>query len=332
MDKSPLISVIVPVYNVEKYIKRTVDSILNQSYEKIEIILVDDGSTDFSGNIIDEIAVANPYRVKSYHKSNAGVSKARIFGVLQAKGDWIGFVDGDDTIESDMYEMLLCNAIEYKADISHCGYTMVFEDGRNHLFYNSKLLFEHNTIEALTELLTGRMFEPGLCNKLFKRELFNKLISCDSMDYSIKNNEDLLMNFILFSYSKKSVFFDVCKYNYIVRKGSASRRSLNDNVINDPIRVKEHIIRLAPKEIKDIAETAYIGTCVNAYNGVVMSNDRCYSNELKSIRARIKEKKLYIKKMGRKTKFLARLILVAPWVYRPLYSVYANHFQNKKYG
>ena len=122
---SDLISVIVPVYNLENYIVRTLDSILSQTYKNIEVIVVDDGSTDSSAKIIDDYADLHRDVIKILHIKNSGVSVARMKGVLAAKGDWIGFTDGDDVIEPDMYERLFDNAQKYNADISHCGYQMV---------------------------------------------------------------------------------------------------------------------------------------------------------------------------------------------------------------
>lgn len=119
-----LISVIVPVYNLENYIERCLKSIQNQTYSNIEIIVVDDGSIDDSWNVINRIAKEDN-RIIPVHKENGGVSSARMLGLDNANGEWIGFVDGDDEIEEDMYEVLINNAFECNADISHCGYKMI---------------------------------------------------------------------------------------------------------------------------------------------------------------------------------------------------------------
>ena len=116
---SDLISVIVPVYNVEDYLDRCINSIINQTYKNLEIILVDDGSTDSSGRKCDDFALKDD-RIKVLHKENGGVSSARNAGLDVATGDYIGFVDSDDTIESNMYELLFNNAIEYHTKVSSC--------------------------------------------------------------------------------------------------------------------------------------------------------------------------------------------------------------------
>ena len=231
MDK---ISIVVPVYNLENCIESTVASIQSQTYRNIEIILVNDGSNDSTPQILDRLA-ATDERIRVIHQSNSGVTNARLHGVVEATGQWIGFVDGDDYIEPDMYELLLRNAQTYGADISHCGYQMVFPS-RVDYYYNTGRLAQHDKGEALMELLAGSI-EPGLWNKLFRRDLFHRLLHDDVMDATIRINEDLLMNFYLFREAESSVFEDVCPYHYCLRKGSAATSELNANKLCDPLRV-----------------------------------------------------------------------------------------------
>ena len=122
IEQHELISVIVPAYNIEDYLQKCLESILAQSYKNIEIIIVDDGSADKTGEIVDQYTTQYPNKIKSLHLQNGGVLNARLKGIEIASGEWIGFVDGDDEIESDMYERLIKNAYVYGADISHCGY------------------------------------------------------------------------------------------------------------------------------------------------------------------------------------------------------------------
>ena len=152
------ISIIIPVYNLEKYIKRTAESVLKQTYTNIEVIIVDDGSSDESWKIIQKIADKDN-RVIPIHQENGGVTSARLKGVRRSTGEWIGFVDGDDEIESDMYEILLNNAKKYNADISHCGYQMIFEDGRVNYFHNTGCLVQiAGIIILLIVLLIGGIY------------------------------------------------------------------------------------------------------------------------------------------------------------------------------
>ena len=130
------ISVIIPAYNIENYLARTLDSVLAQTYTNLEVIVVNDGSKDGTGAVIDAYA-GRDGRIKAIHKENGGVSSARLRGVAEATGDWIGFVDGDDFVEPDMYQRLLDNARIHDAQISHCGYKMVFPSGKIDYYYNS---------------------------------------------------------------------------------------------------------------------------------------------------------------------------------------------------
>ena len=114
-----MISVIIPVYNVEPYLRKCLDSVVNQTYRNLEILVIDDGSTDGSGAICDEYA--SDRRMRIFHTENRGLSCARNLGLDEAKGEWIGFVDSDDWIEPDMYEALLKKAEETGADIVECG-------------------------------------------------------------------------------------------------------------------------------------------------------------------------------------------------------------------
>lgn len=236
------ISVIVPAHNIESYIEKTVDSICAQTYQNLEIILVNDGSSDSTPVLLDNLAEKDD-RIKVIHKENGGVTSARLCGVETSTGDWIGFVDGDDYIEPQMYEMLLSNAEKYEADISHCGYQMVFPS-RVDMYYGTGRLVEQDTKTGLKDLLDGNFVEPGLCNKLFNKKVFKSLLCDFKMDYSIKNLEDLLMNYYLFSESQKSVFEDKCPYYYMVRSGSATTSEVNQNKLQDPLKV----LRILEKE------------------------------------------------------------------------------------
>lgn len=233
-----LISLVIPAYNIQDYLGPTLESILAQTYENLEIIVVNDGSKDNTGDVADAYA-AKDSRIKVVHKENGGVTSARLRGVAEAKGDYIGFVDGDDFIEPDMYARLMDNLQKYDADISHCGYQMVFPS-RVDYYYNTGKVAEQEGKQGLYDLLEGRFVEPGLVNKLYRRELF---VGLDEwMDPSIRINEDLLMNYYLFRQAGKSVYEDVCPYHYILRKGSATTSQLNEHKLKDPLRVVDILL------------------------------------------------------------------------------------------
>lgn len=325
-----LISVIVPVYNVAADLPRCLDSILAQTYPGIEIVAVDDGSTDSSGAILDHYAKDRP-NIRVFHKENGGVTSARLRGVQEAIGEWIGFVDGDDEIEPDMYERLLNNALTHNAQISHCGYQMVFADGRIHYFHNTGLLAQQDKITALRELLSGSIIEPGLCNKLFHKSLLHSLFHSEAMPTDIKINEDLLMNYYLFSAAENTVFDDWCPYHYIVRSTSASRSKLNDHKIYDPIRVKEIILADACEELLPDAQTALVNTCVYGYCGLVLEKEYDVRSAKKDLRSKLKAHCAWCKELPKRTKLLADLIVKAPGLFAFIYPVYVRFFQKSQY-
>ena len=325
-----LISVVVPVYNVADDLPRCLDSILAQHYPNIEIITVNDGSSDQSGKVLDEYAQLHPC-IHVVHQKNSGVTSARLRGVAKASGEWIGFVDGDDEIEPDMYERLLRNALEYDVEISHCGYQMIFADGRAHFFYNTGTLEKQDRMTALRELLSGKRIEPGLWNKLFHRDLFHGLLHNEMMPANIRINEDLLMNYYLFSNAGQTVFHDWCPYHYIVRSTSASRAKLNDHRIYDPIRVKEMIRQNATEDIKDDAQRAYINTCINTYHALMFAGAE-YRDDLIRVCNLLKAEKESFYLLGKKRALMARMIIRVPLVYKLIYGIYCRCFQANVYS
>lgn len=326
-----LISVVVPVYNVAADLPRCLESILSQTYPYIEIVAVNDGSLDRSGNVLDNYAVKHS-NIRVIHKENGGVTSARLRGVQEASGAWIGFVDGDDEIEPTMYERLITNALTHQADISHCGFQMNFPDGRVSYLHNTGVLRLQDNRTGLADLLDGTLVEPSLCNKLFRRELFASVLDREGMLSDVKINEDLLMNFILFKESEKSVFEDVCPYHYLVRQGSATRRDLTVNRIYDPIRVKEQIIALAPDTVRQEARAAYLRTCISTYNSIVLSGSRAWEKDRRLIRGYIVSHNQWTGTLSRKQALLAGIIRFAPWAYRTLYGFYAAHILRSPYA
>ncbi|MBQ8322887.1 MAG: glycosyltransferase [Clostridia bacterium] len=213
---SKKISVIVPVYNTEKYLRRCVDSILKQTYSDLEIILVDDGSTDSSGKICDEYALKDE-RIKVIHKPNGGLSSARNAGLDAATGDYIGFVDSDDHIASDMYMQLIQNIGEEKGNISNIMYVREDEEGKT---FASRV--PHNKTETIKtfdyiEELLLHMGDVSVCTKLFAKELIGKLRFNENV-----LNEDLLFMMQLSEDINEIRFVGEIGYYYFVRNGSTS--------------------------------------------------------------------------------------------------------------
>ena len=236
MDR-PAISVVVPVYKVEDYLDRCVASIVSQTYDRLQIILVDDGSPDGCGAMCDAWAEKDS-RITVIHKENGGVTSARLRGIEAAAGEYITFVDSDDYIEPDMYTRLLHNARAHDAQISHCGYRMVFPN-RVDYYYNTGRFVVQEGIQGCADLLEAAYVEPGLWNKMYRRELFEGLSQW--MDTSIRINEDVLMNYYLFRKATRAVYEDFCPYHYILRKNSASTSHLQPHRLADPVKVHQRI-------------------------------------------------------------------------------------------
>ena len=186
-----LISIIVPVYNVEKFLPRCIDSLIAQTYSNIEIILVDDGSTDSSGTICDKYA-AKFNNVKAVHTVNMGLSAARNEGVRNSSGAFIGFIDSDDWAEIDMFQILYNILQENGADFSACG--LIDEYGtETDLKRNDNLIsYTANQEETFKQILKNNMFYGYAWNKLFKKEILGnltfdeKLLSCEDIDFTVR--------------------------------------------------------------------------------------------------------------------------------------------------
>ncbi len=321
------ISVIVPAYNIAPWLPRCLDSILAQTYEDLEVIVVNDGSRDDTKEVLDHYAAAHP-KVKVIHKENGGVTSARLRGVEEASGDWIGFIDGDDVIEPQMYAHLLQNAHAYGADISHCGHQVLFPEGQITYVHNTGEMRVQDPLTGLKDLLDGGLIESGLCTKLYKRYLFAGL--SDWMDCSIKNNEDLLMNYFLFEKAERSVFEDICPYHYILRHGSASFRQLHEHSLFDPIRVRQIILERCGPEMERDARIALLRNCLFAYGQLSMNLEKQYDPYRASVRQLLAEQKEYFPLLSKRNYILANMVCTAPWMFHIAYPMYVKLFQKEE--
>ena len=222
----PKISVIVPVYNVEKYLNRCIDSILNQTFKDFELILVNDGSTDNSGKICDDYAIRDK-RIRVIHKENGGLSSARNIGIKNSKGNYLGFVDSDDYIHPNMYEILYNSCKAYNAEISICSFKKVYEnDIVDYVIDSNTYIEEYDNLEALHKLFdeNGVQFVIA-CNKLYKKEIF------DDLEYPINkiHEDDFIIHKVLYK-SKKIIYIYEYLYYYFQR---------SDSIINTEFNIKK---------------------------------------------------------------------------------------------
>lgn len=320
------ISVIVPAYNTAQWLPRCLDSLLAQTHRDMEIIVVNDGSTDDTGQVLDAYAASHP--VKVIHQENGGVTSARLRGAAEATGDWLGFVDGDDEVEPQMYARLLENAHTYSAQISHCGQQVVFPDGRVTRVLDNGEIREQDRETGIRDLLDGGTVEPGLCTKLYRRELFGGL--AEWMDYSIKNTEDLLMNFYLFSRAQKSVFEAVCPYHYILRKGSASYRAPNENLVRNQLRVRKLILENSEPAMEIYARQAMLRNGLFLYAWLATFPQAEFDGGRVRVREMLLENREYFSVLSARNRWLAEMICTVPWLFRGAYRAYLTLTRKKE--
>lgn len=212
--KNDLISVIVPIYNVERYLNKCVDSIINQTYQNLEIILVDDGSPDNCPIICDEYAKKDK-RIKVIHKENGGLSDARNVGINIAKGKYLSFIDSDDYIDSQMLEKLYNNLNETKSELSFCNFYRVFPDkkylqltGEQSRTFQEKEIY-YTLVNQFAKVIMSA------CNKLYKREIFNDIKYPTGM---IMEDSYIILDILL--KTKKISYLNEPLYYYFQRDNS----------------------------------------------------------------------------------------------------------------
>lgn len=327
------ISVVIPAYNIQEYLAKTLDSILNQTHKNLEIIIVNDGSKDDTGAVADTYAIKDS-RIRVIHKENGGVTSARLRGVAEASGEWIGFVDGDDFAEPHMYERLLKNAIDHSAQISHCGYQMVFPSRVDYYYNTGKKVLQEGD-QGCTDLLDGGFVEPGLVNKLYRKELFAGLD--EWMDKSIRINEDLLMNFFLFRQAKSVIFEDICPYRYVLRQGSAATSRLNEHKLRDPLRVLGILLKeTADKpQWNEIVHRRRIHQLINMATLSFGDQRELIAPVRRETRTELRQRLgsvLTGNSFGWKIKIMALWAAIWPWSYYMVHKLYARiRGTDKKY-
>lgn len=224
MQESPLITVIVPVYNILEYLPRCVHSITAQTYQNLEILLVDDGSTDGTGELCERLGTEDE-RIRVFHKENGGSSSARNLGLLHATGEYIGFVDSDDYIEPDMYEQLLSAVNEYSVGVAQIGRDEIDEQG-NRLPNICEPPLQPEIWESrdfLRELLLHKG-DCSFCTKLIRRELFQEERFPEQ-----KLNEDFNLLVRMLPRIGRIVSLPKQGYHVFYRIGSNSRKADREN-------------------------------------------------------------------------------------------------------
>ena len=334
MDK-PLISIIVPIYKVEHYIRRCIDSILSQTYTNLEIILVDDGSPDSCPGICDEYAFLDK-RIKVIHKKNGGLSSARNAGLDIASGEYIGLIDSDDFIESDMYEELYKATLKYDADISVCGRYIVEED-KITSYSDTQQPQVYNRYQALRQIALDDFYN-GINNyawdKLYKKSLF------DNIRYPQgKHFEDIFTTYKLFSISSKIVHIQSPKYYYLQREdsiiGSTNTGSRYD-YYKANTQCLEYIKKTEPL-LTDLCDAQLVDKMFLSINDMLLSDYKKdkYKLQINEILGKFKqfnlEKMKNLSELGSKRELSLSLIYKYPEVYSFVYPRYKVIKKNIKH-
>ena len=242
------ISIIVPVYNVEAYLERCVESILKQTYTNLEILLVNDGSTDKSGELCDKLALRD-HRIRVIHKENGGLSDARNRGIDEASSDLIGFIDSDDYIDEDMYETLYRQMVASKADLSMCGHYDVYHQIPEKQVAKIKT-WELMPEEAIKMVMEAKILSVTAVNKLYKKALFEQL------RFRIgKIAEDAFIMVDLIHQCSKIVATNEKKYYYVHRENSITTQKFSLKFLN-VIEAYEQNAKIISENYPDLYDVA----------------------------------------------------------------------------
>lgn len=251
-----LISVIVPVYNVEQYLEACVKSIREQSYKNLEIILVDDGSTDYSGGLCDRLALLDQ-RIRVIHKKNEGLASARNAGIDIASGQYLGFVDSDDWIEINMYRDLMVGINRNRCPIACCGRVLCYGEKYRKKVYTLDKLQVWESKEIIARLLTWDYIDSSACDKLFEKKLFDDIRFPEG-----RLHEDLFVMHKILDRAKKVVHIGMEKYYYRQRVGGLTRNAYSHKKM-DLLDVVEEVDHDIMKKYPELKEQLYSFCLVN---------------------------------------------------------------------
>lgn len=254
---TPLISVIVPVYNVEDYLDRCVESIVNQTYKNLEIILVDDGSSDNCPQMCDDW-VRKDDRIKVIHKENGGQAAARNEGLKMAKGDLIGFVDSDDYIDLQMYESMLQIMLENDCDIVECTKCDFTNESECEVTGSGEIVLFRQE-EAVKDIIEEKHLKCTVWKMLVKAEIAKQVLFDEG-----KTHEDILWPYRVYMLSEKIVFVDKSYYFYFQRPGSTMNKSYSAKRFDglDALEERANLVKNDYPQYYHIATKSFLGACM----------------------------------------------------------------------
>lgn len=267
------VSVIVPVYNQEKRLHRCMDSLVNQTLDDMELIVINDGSTDKSLKILNEYKEKYPEKIKLITRENKGISATRNEGLSIAKGKYVGFVDSDDYVELDMYEKLYNKIEQEKCDIVICNYKMFYENCDEIIYQNLNLKFDKTNLENMPELVNKIDFSPW--NKIYKRKLWN------GVKYPLNTKyEDLEAVLKVFAKAKEISYVEDYLYNYL--QNPKGETSTVDNRVYDIYKILTNLKKTFDN-VSAKLKKEYKELCVSKifiYNHFILnSKERNFSKE-----------------------------------------------------
>ena len=278
----PTVSIIVPVCRVEAYLNQCLDSILAQTYEHLQIILVDDGSPDRCGDICDAYG-AKDHRIQVIHQPNSGVAAARNTGLSAATGDWLGWVDADDWIDPDTVSYLLENALAMDADVCICGRYEELPNRTGFFGWSQPAILDQKA--AVRALLDGRVLDDALYDKLWKRELFQDIRFPTGKTY-----EDLATVYRLLGKAERIYCLPEPKYHYRRRSGSIMGDVSLPNRVNHYDLAQQRYDDLVARwpEFQSLLEDRCLTAAIGIWSGYCYNPRnirREYAQKLKEIAA-----------------------------------------------
>lgn len=248
-----LVSVIIPIYNGESYIKNITKAICNQTYDKLEIIVVDDGSKDDTLNLCKKYMGADE-RFKIYSQENSGASSARNYGIKKATGKYIAFVDVDDYIYPQYFEYLYSLLIEYNADMACCSYIKMRVDEKEQQFKNDNNVKEFNSKEAMLDLLYRRNITGYPYLKMYKKSIIENIEFPKGVAYG----EDFVFTFWAIKQCEKVVYGTKILYIYYQNNNSSTHKMVDYSEYNNSWEIhKNEILEYARKENVELLNAAY---------------------------------------------------------------------------
>ena len=304
-----MLSIIVPIYNAEKYLKKCLDSLVNQDYKKKEILLIDDGSKDKSSEICDEYARRYSF-IQAIHKENGGCSSARNLGIVQAQGAYLAFVDADDCLDHDFYSILMDNLIKTQSDIVACSYINEYSENfsikRKQDTVPEPIIFEgyKSALESMTAKKNS--IEGFVWNKIWKREI----IENQQFRTDVTIIEDSIYSWTAISKIKRACYIDLPMYHYRIIPTSITRNSSLDKYYK-ALCIYETMIeeakKIAPKCLHGLSTDYIIWNIKTAEQLLLHSKN--VKKDYNKIKNNILIKKKYIKECGFRHRILAKALL-----------------------